>query len=117
MDDRRYDRFVVDKEIECFLGERRDFVLLYDLSVGGCMLEAPNIGGRGGDTVVLKLTDFIDISGRIVWEKDGVAGVRFDHKLGEATVRYLGFTPSTLTFEQLEPRDRWGRLLPALRWY
>lgn len=117
MDERNYDRLVVDKEIECFFGERRDFVLLYDLSAGGSMIEAPKSGIKGGDSIHLKLNDFIEISGRVVWEKDGYAGVRFDHALHEAAVKFLGFSPTTTTFEQMEPRDRFGRLLPALRWY
>lgn len=117
MDERNYERFAVDKEVECFYGERRDFVLLYDLSVGGCMIEAPESGVKGGDAVHLKLYDFIEISGRVVWEKGGNAGVRFDQPLHDAAVKFLGFTPSTVTFEQMEPRDRFGRPHRMVRRY
>lgn len=116
MDERNHARLVVDKEIECFSGEKRDFVLLYDLSVGGCMIAASQSGIKGGDSLHLKLNDFIEISGRVVWEKDGNAGVRFDHSLNEAAVRYLGFSPRAQTFEYQEPRDRFGRPLLALHW-
>lgn len=117
MDERNYDRFVVDKEIECFFGERRDFVLLYDLSVGGCMIEAPKSGIKGGTSIHLKLNDFIEAYGRVVWEKDGCAGVSFGHALHEAAVKLLGFSPTATAFEQMEPRDRFGRPLPALPRY
>lgn len=117
MDERNHDRFVVDRVIECFFGERRDLVLLYDLSVAGCMIEAPKSGIKGGANIHLKLNDFIEVYGRVVWEKDGCAGVSFGHALHEAAVKFLGFTPTTTVFEQTEPRDRFGRPLPALRRY
>ncbi|MCT2398316.1 PilZ domain-containing protein [Novosphingobium mangrovi (ex Huang et al. 2023)] len=114
MDERDYERLIVDKGIECFVGERRYEVFLYDLSSGGCMIEAPRALLRVGMAIHLRLDEPIEASGQVVWMVGGNAGVRFSQLLHEAVVRHLGFTPSDLPFEEMVPSDRFGRPLPAL---
>lgn len=117
MDERHHERFVVDKEVECFVDERRHKVILYDLSSGGCMIEVPQASLSGGAFIHLRLNTFIEVSGQVVWMARGNAGVRFSQFLHEAAVRHLGFTPNDLTFEDIIPIDRFGRPLPALQKY
>ncbi|MCJ2176969.1 PilZ domain-containing protein [Novosphingobium album (ex Hu et al. 2023)] len=114
MDERNYERFVVDKDIECYVGERRYNVILYDLSSGGCMIEAPQAPLTDGVVIHLRMNKFIETSGQVVWLAAGNAGVRFGELLHEAAVRHLGFTPSDLPFDEMTPTDRFGRRLPAL---
>lgn len=115
MDERNYDRFVVDTEVTCFVGERHYEVFLYDLSAGGCMIEARDAPLEGGATIHLKLNDFIEASGQVAWQAKGNAGVRFDQLLHEAAVKYLGFSSKHLPFDDMKPRDRFGQLLPPLQ--
>lgn len=117
MDERNHERFVVDKEIECFVGERRHEVILYDLSSGGCMIELPQASLNGGAFIHLRMNQFIEVSGQVVWVFGGNAGVRFSQFLHEAAVRHLGFTPNDLPFEEIIPSDRFGRPLPASQKY
>jgi hypothetical protein len=114
MDQRKHERFVVERKIECFVEDRRHEVSLYDLCSGGCMIQALRVPLKVETIVDLKLNHFIEVNGQIVWKAGASAGVRFGQKLHEAAVRYLGFMPRHQTFEALAPRDRFGRLLPPL---
>lgn len=117
MDEREHERFVVDRQIECFVAERKHKVFLYDLCSGGCMIEAVRVPISVGTAIHLKLNRFIEVTGTIVWKRGASGGVQFTQKLHEAAVRHLGFTPQVLDFEALAPRDRFGRLLPPLPQY
>ncbi|GFM28695.1 PilZ domain-containing protein [Novosphingobium sp. PY1] len=117
MDEREHERFIIDREVECFVGERRHEVFVYDLSAGGCMIEAPHLELEGGTLIHLRLNHFIEAQGRIVWLAKGHAGVRFDWRLAEVEVRHLGFTPRQEPFETIAPCDRLGRPLPAYKQY
>lgn len=116
MDERTNNRYVVDKHVECFVGERKYTLFMYDLSVGGCMLEDANGLIAGGESPSLNLSNFVEVTGKVVWTGGGCIGVRFDHMLHEAVVKHLGFVPSPLAFERMEARDRFGRQLPAQYW-
>lgn len=43
MDGRAYKRVAVDRDVECWINGNVGWVYIYDLSSGGCMVEAPNI--------------------------------------------------------------------------
>ena len=116
MDDRAHQRLIVEKEIECRIDGRREYAFLYDLSVGGCMIETAIGSVNKGDHVQLVLDNLDDVRGQVVWQYGGCAGIRFEQHLHDAVVKFLGFTPTVLTFEELTPRDRFGRQLPALQW-
>ena len=71
MDEREHERFIIDREVECFVGERRYEVFVYDLSAGGCMIEAPHLELEGGTLIHLRLNHFIEAQGKIVWLAKG----------------------------------------------
>lgn len=114
MDGRADRRFIVDKDIECLIEGRQEWVFLYNLSAGGCMIEISRGQLRIGECMLLKLTHFIEAHGRVVWQFGGNAGIRFEERLPEMLVEKLGFQPTTTPFEDISPRDRFGRLLPNL---
>jgi c-di-GMP-binding flagellar brake protein YcgR len=111
MDYRRYGRVVVDKEVECRIDGERTFAFLYDLSQGGCMIELPRGLLKSGQQMHLRLGDMIDTRCEVAWQVENCAGIRFLDQISEATVAYYGFCPSTLSFSDNSPRDRYGRLL------
>lgn len=111
MDGRAFRRISVDKEISCQIGDRSEWVILYDLSAGGAMLEIGSIGFQIDEAIVLNLHDIISVTGRIAWKIDGSAGVKFDHILSSLILEHLGFSCSTLRFEEQQPRGRLGEIL------
>lgn len=113
MDNRRYQRTVVDQEVECQIDGVRDFVFLYNLSVSGGMIEISNPAAGIGSIITLNLAGLTDIEGRIVWKIDRNAGIEFMHVIPEAVVQYLGFEPGPLSFAEIVPRDRYGSPLSA----
>jgi len=116
MDARSWNRHLVEKEVKCRIDGERDFVFLYNLSAGGCMVERSVRPLLTGDGVELDLCDFATAQGVVVWSVENSAGVRFDTPIHEAVVRHLGFNPPSLSFEEQEPRDRFGRVLPPIGW-
>ena len=114
MDGRAHKRVVVDREIECHIDDRMELVFLYDLSISGCMIEISQGQLHIGDCVQVKLTHFIKAHGEVVWQIEQNAGVRFREPLPELLVERMGFQPTTTRFEDIAPRDRFGRLLPSL---
>ncbi len=115
MDERASKRVAVDKEIECRVGGRSARVLLYNLSVGGCMIETSNGLVSEGDWASLKLSDTILAGGVVIWQIGRNAGIRFEQALHGAIVEFLGFKPSIQSFDHAWPRDRFGRPLPELK--
>ena len=114
MTSRASERFVTDREVSCRFAGRKAIVLMYDLSVDGCMIDAADLEVTAGDPIVLDLLDERSTSGEIVWEKAGCAGVRFTEPLHPVIVQYLGFRQPADPFRAKLPRDRFGRLLPGL---
>ncbi len=114
MDSRAWDRHIVEKKVECRVGERIGTVFLYNLSVGGGMLDVEQLPMALGDAVEVSFGGIQRTTGQVVWAHDGCAGVRFDTPLHEAVVRHLGFNPPELDFEAQAPRDRFGRVLPPI---
>lgn len=114
MDGRLYRRFVVDREIDCRIGNRIERVFLYDLSASGCMIETMAKPVVLGACLSVKFTHFIEAHGEVVWQIGQNAGVRFDELLPKMIVEHLGFKPTELNFEDILPKDRFGRPLPSL---
>jgi hypothetical protein len=114
MDERATGRVEVDRLIEFQIGERTVSALLYNLSMGGCMVEGPDDQTHPGDEVSLRLGHLIDATGRVVWQHGRHCGIRFTAALHEAVVAHLGFTPSDASVDFEWPIDRFGRVLPAL---
>jgi hypothetical protein len=108
MDNRRFQRTVVDREVECEIESERDFVFLYNLSVNGCMIETFNAAAQAGSLIKLNLAGLEDIKGVVIWRIGCNAGIEFDRVIPQSVVEYLGFDPSLLTFHESQPRDRYG---------
>lgn len=108
MDARRFQRTVVDRDVECMIDGLRDFVFLYNLSVSGCMIEVSNPAAAIGSLIKLDLAGLTDIQGHIVWKVDRNAGIEFTRTIPEQVVQYLGFDPGPLSFGEIVPRDRFG---------
>jgi hypothetical protein len=113
MDHRSHPRVVVDRHVSREAGTDRAFVFMYDLSIGGCMLEADDAALVVGQTISIVLATAPQI-GTIVWAIGGCVGVRFDKDLHAAVVEYYGFVPTTAQFESIAPKDKFGRPLPPL---
>jgi PilZ domain len=114
MNARAFGRVSFEQEIQCHINDVAEWVLLYDLSCGGAMIEVASGQIKVGDSVRLNLFDFATMSGRIAWKSERNAGVRFDSLLGDAIVRHLGFWSSSLGFDDCLPKDRLGQLIPDL---
>jgi hypothetical protein len=112
MDERQTQRVVTDLEVEARIRGRSVTVLVYDLSQGGCMIELPEQLVKPSDNLRLRFLDF-EIGGYIAWEHGGFAGMKFYHELGQAIVARLGFRLRGTPFSEVQPRDRYGRPLPA----
>lgn len=108
MHGRTHRRISVDKEIHCQIGNQSEWVVLYDLSAGGAMIEVARLNIHVGDEIQLNLHDIITASGRIAWKINGNAGVKFDGLLSNLIVEHLGFSTSALNFDEQRPRDRLG---------
>ncbi|QSR15909.1 PilZ domain-containing protein [Novosphingobium sp. KA1] len=114
MDSRAWDRQIVEKQVDCRLGATTGRVFLYNLSVGGGMIDVGSMRMNVGDSIEIGLGGIQRAAGEVVWAHDGCAGVRFATALHEAVVRHLGFNPPTIGFEEQAPRDRFGRILPPI---
>ena len=105
---RAYNRFVIDQEIECDISGQRDYVQLYDLSCGGCMIETRNPDAVRGAQITISLGDMGRFPGQIVWRIEKNAGVKFDHPLHQRVVEYFGYSSMAEEFDEADPRDRFG---------
>jgi hypothetical protein len=114
MDSRSYRRISVDKEIRCQIGNHCEWVVLYDLSASGAMIEVGRLNIEVGDEIQLNLHDIISATGRVAWRIDGNAGVKFNEILSASILEHLGFSSSVLAFEDQLPRSRLGEVLSDL---
>ena len=114
---RRFERFPVERQVVCHAGDIGFTATLYDLSVGGCMIEASIFPAEGGTELRLCIDHLAEVSGRIVWRCGPNAGIRFHENLNAALVRFCGFPAERIKFDDMTPCDRFGRSLPKLRWF
>jgi translation initiation factor IF-1 len=114
MNGRACQRISVDREIRCQIGNLSEWVVLYDLSASGAMIEVGKINIEVGDEIQLKLHDIISATGQIAWKIDGNAGVKFNGILNASILEYFGSSSSVLAFEEQQPRDRFGEILSSL---
>jgi hypothetical protein len=113
MDNRSHPRVAVDRHIPCEAGGSRALVFLYDLSLGGCMVEADDAAWIVGQEMTLVLAS-APYPGKVVWAIGSCVGVQFAQHLHAAIVEHYGFIPTALQFEDIVPRDKFGRPLPPL---
>lgn len=111
MDKRANGRIIVDKQVAYLVAGERDYVFLYDLSNNGCMIELANLVLKEGDKIQLELSDFVTVTGQVVWRAARNAGIAFEAHLHESFVTSLGFYPTSLPFDRALARDRFGQAL------
>lgn len=114
MDTRHNPRVVTDHYITCrALG--RDFsVLMYDLSTGGCMFESARTALAPGVSVTIIFPSDPEAPATVVWAAGKCVGVKFGNDIETGTVENYGYRLRADAFDATSPRDRSGRILPAL---
>lgn len=110
---RQHRRVIVDRHVICEGGGSRGPVLLYDLSVGGCMFEADGQVVNCGEPVEITLAGS-PYPAVVVWAINGNIGAAFCESLHPAIVEHYGFSHRTSDFQSAKPRDKFGRPLPPL---
>lgn len=110
---RSYNRFKTDQEIACNFDGESHRVGLYNLSCGGCMIEAATLDAVVGKSVTIGLNAKIKVPGHIVWRVDKNAGVKFDIPVHQKVVEHFGYLDET--FDANDPRDRFGIPLVEIR--
>lgn len=114
MDARNWNRHIVEKEVICHVDGVRDVVFLYDLSMGGCMIEMTQMREASEARIAIELYEYEVTFGHVVWQTGNCLGVCFESPIHDAVVRHLGFVPPVMPFIEQAPRDRFGRVLPPL---
>jgi hypothetical protein len=114
MDERASIRVEVDKLVDYKIGDRRAQALLYNLSVGGCMIECADDSLGLGDEIALQLDYKIKSTGHILWQYGRHCGVKFEKNIHPSIVDHLGFKPGDVSEEFDRPVDRFGRFLAPL---
>ncbi len=115
MNRRENRRLDSDRMVECRTDGRTFKAVLYNVSTTGCMIEMSFCQVAEGDRLFIKADGNIRMGGMIVWLDGKNAGIRFDEKLHEAVVRFLGYDPASNVL--MLPTDRFGRPLPKLPKY
>ncbi|MBD3729431.1 MAG: PilZ domain-containing protein [Sphingomonadales bacterium] len=105
---RQYNRFTLDKQIECRIGRKYETAALYNLSSGGCMIETPSAKAEINAPILVRLNDKTEMPGHIVWRIGKNAGIKFDLPLHTAVVEALGYEGVEEDFDRNDPRDRFG---------
>ena len=67
----------------------RDDVMMYDISIGGCMIESHALTVNVGDLVLIRPEGLEGLAGRVQWADGHVAGVRFEQPLYGPVVDHL----------------------------
>lgn len=113
MDERISERTVLGRTVACQIAGVASTVQMYDLSMDGCMVEAPKTLCEGNELSV-QLLDHFDAVGTVIWIEQGRAGVLFNERIQPAIVQYLGFPlPGRLSLSALDKplaQDRQGGL-------
>ncbi|GGD40644.1 PilZ domain-containing protein [Croceicoccus pelagius] len=109
---RNNERLDSDRQVECRADGQPFHAVLYNVSVTGCMIEMPYNRVSEGDRLFIKAEGNIRLAGRVVWQDERNAGIKFDQPLHEAVVRFLGYDP--VKGAMMMPTDRFGRPLPKL---
>lgn len=84
-------RLVTDFEASWNAQGERGTALVYNISMGGCMIEAADGRLFAGDRLALTMPKIPSIDGSVVWQDRGCAGVRFHLQLDEVIVNEIGF--------------------------
>ena len=67
----------------------RDYVVITDISAGGCRVECRAAGLRPGDQVVIRPEGLQPLTGVVCWVEDYDLGVKFDHAMYGPVVEHI----------------------------
>ncbi len=88
-------------------------VTVLDLSTSGCLVEATAPLIKQGRTILLSLSDSVEIAGQVVWQDGSRFGVQFHREISTDELSSLMVRPDDRE-SGTSLRDRFGRLLPPL---
>jgi hypothetical protein len=91
MDERAHTRLVVDRSVECRTFTDDEQIVVYNLSMSGCMVAKRHGSFAVGETVLITLVGDIEVAGEVVWQRASYGGVRFCADLPDRVVAFLGF--------------------------
>ncbi len=103
---RSFNRFKTDQDIRCSHKGKLYKAGLYNLSCGGCMIEAAHDALVPGDAVQIALNPKIRVPGHIVWRVDKNIGIKFDVPVHQTVLEHFGYRDEL--FDGDDPRDRFG---------
>ena len=110
---RQFNRFKTDLKIACLFNGDEHTVGLYNLSCGGCMIEAASVAATEGMPIEINLNEKIKTIGHIAWRFERNVGVKFDIPLHPKVVEHFGYEDEA--FDRNDPRDRFGMPLVEVR--
>lgn len=67
----------------------RDDVMIYDISVGGCLIMSHALTLHADDLVVIRPLGLEGLAGRVMWTERHRAGIRFEQPLYGPVVEHL----------------------------
>lgn len=91
MDERAHNRLVVDRSVECRSFNDDEQLVVYNLSMSGCMVAKRQGSFAIGETLLITLIGGIEVAGEVVWQRGTFGGVRFCADLPDRVVAFLGF--------------------------
>jgi hypothetical protein len=91
MDERAHSRLVVDRSVECRSFSDDEQLVVYNLSMSGCMVSKREGSFAVGETLLITLVGGIEVAGEVVWQRGAYGGVRFCAGLSDRVVAFLGF--------------------------
>ncbi|MFV0645959.1 MAG: PilZ domain-containing protein [Sphingomonadaceae bacterium] len=105
---RLYTRFSQESEVECRIDGIREYVTLYNISCGGCMIETANPAAIVGASIRIELNDVTEMRGEIVWQVGKNIGIKFEVPLHQSAIESMGYSSNFGDFDQHDRRDRYG---------
>ena len=105
---RSYNRLKTNQTIECEVDGRREIATIYNLSCGGCMVEANSDDLQEGESLEVFLGPQISMPGTVAWRVENNIGIKFLLPVHQAVVETFGFSADDENFDRDDRRDRFG---------
>ena len=116
MDERRVDsiRFSTSAEINFHVDVEAHRLQMHNVSVRGCMTDAPGGLLLKGRRVVVEILDDIELPAEVMWQRGNVVGLRLLRPMANALLWHLAFRAEATGDDRYAPLDRFGRPLASL---
>lgn len=86
MERRSKTRSLTNVVVRCRVPASPDQAAVHDISTGGCKITTENHVLECGATILLDLARACQAVGRVMWAKDGTAGIKFESRVPRAIV-------------------------------